>query len=108
AAGNMMTATGPIFGPPQIQNALPPLMMLTSLPASLLTLMPLVPFPSSTDVPLSSSSPVSGAPQASGSSSNTLTVAPSGSSGDSAISLTPPTPAPVVSPQNVCNTASCT
>ena len=106
AAGNMMTATGPIFGPRRIQNALPPLMMLTSLPASLLTLMPFAPLPGSTVVP-SLSSPAD-APHTSGGSSTTLTIVPSASSGDSPTSFTSPAPAPVVSPQNVCNTASCT
>ena len=108
AAGNMMTATGPILGPSQIQNALPPLMMLASLPTSLLTLMPLAPLPLPTDASSPSSSPAPDAPRTSGGASNTLTVVPSGSSGDSPTSFTAPTPTPVVAPQNVCNTASCT
>lgn len=113
-AGGALAATPPVFVVPRNPSGAPPMILLASLPASLLTTLVLAPAPPSPSIPTSVDSglPLSGLgmPRIPGDSSPTSTPAqatvPLASPGTSYVP--PATPAPVVSPQNICTTASCT
>ena len=103
-AAPLSVSTPPVFVRPQLPNAAPPLILLASLPlSSLTTTLIALPAPPVTAI----LPPQTGAPQTSdGGPASTSTAVPLASPGTSYIA--PATPTPVVSPQNVCTTASCT